>query len=148
MDADGQYDPQQISLFMSRMDSGFDVVAGIRVDRGDKLHRRAIGTMYNTAIQIALGLNFQDVDCGQATKPACTQFNRAVFGANLAGPEILLKADRWFGISQIPVKHTARVHGEAKGVDTFTLFKTEWMLSAEVVFWFAPFCVGDETLTS
>jgi glycosyltransferase involved in cell wall biosynthesis len=126
MDADGQYDPQQISLFMSRMDSGFDVVAGIRVDRGDKLHRRAIGTMYNTAIQIALGLNFQDVDCGfKLLSRHALNSIELVFEANLAGPEILLKAQAaGLAISQIPVKHTARVHGEAKGVDTFTLFKT------------------------
>ena len=126
MDADGQYDPQQLSLFMSRMDSGFDVVAGVRVDRGDRVHRVAIGAVYNFALQVGLGLEFKDVDCGfKLLSRHALNTIELVFEANLAGPEILLKAqDAGLQISQIPVKHRPRVQGTAKGVDVFTLIRT------------------------
>ena len=126
MDADGQYDPQQISLFMSRMDFGFDVVAGVRVDRGDRIYRKAIGLAYNTALQVALGVRFDDVDCGFKLLSRNTlETIDLVFEANLAGPEILLKAQAaGLEISQIPVKHFPRQHGRPKGVDAFTLVKT------------------------
>ena len=113
MDADGQYDPQQISLFMSRMDAGFDVVAGVRVDRGDKPHRLAIAAAYNTALQVALGMTFRDADCGfKMLSRRAIESIELLFEGNLAGPEILLKAERaGLNISQIPVKHRPRVHG-------------------------------------
>lgn len=50
MDADRQYEPKQIPLFLSKMDEGFDVVTGWRRERTDTFIRRFISRTYNRFI--------------------------------------------------------------------------------------------------
>lgn len=50
MDADRQYEPKQIPLFLSKMDEGFDVVTGWRKERTDTFIRRFISRTYNRFI--------------------------------------------------------------------------------------------------
>lgn len=50
MDADRQYEPKQIPLFLAKMDEGFDVVTGWRRERTDTFIRRFISRTYNRFI--------------------------------------------------------------------------------------------------
>lgn len=50
MDADRQYEPKQIPLFLAKMDEGFDVVTGWRRERTDTFVRRFISRTYNRFI--------------------------------------------------------------------------------------------------
>ncbi|MHC1681160.1 MAG: glycosyltransferase family 2 protein [Methanomassiliicoccales archaeon] len=50
MDADRQYEPKQIPLFLAKMDEGFDVVTGWRRERTDTFIRRFISKTYNRFI--------------------------------------------------------------------------------------------------
>lgn len=50
MDADRQYEPKQIPLFLAKIDEGFDVVSGWRRERTDTFVRRFISRTYNRFI--------------------------------------------------------------------------------------------------
>lgn len=126
MDGDGQYDPAQISELVLLLDSGHDVVAGVRADRSDPVHRRLIGEAYNLAVRALLGLRFRDLDCGfkVLSRRALDAIELELDG-NLIGPELMGKcAAAGLSIHQVPVRHAPREHGTPKGVDVFALVQT------------------------
>ena len=65
MDADRQYEPKQIPLFLSKIDEGFDAVTGWRRERTDTFIRRFISKTYNRFIvRSKFGLQIKDQNSG------------------------------------------------------------------------------------
>lgn len=65
MDADRQYEPKQIPLFLAKMDEGYDVVTGWRKERTDTFIRRFISRTYNRfIIRRKFGLQIKDQNSG------------------------------------------------------------------------------------
>lgn len=124
MDGDGQYDPGQLRSMMEAMDAGgYDIVAGVRADRRDPPHRRALGATYNLLMRRITGACLDDVDCGfKLLGPRTLTALTLHCDGNLLGAELMSKAVRaGLAIKQMPVEHVPRRHGRAKGADAFAI---------------------------
>ena len=115
MDGDLQNDPRDIPQLVARLDEGFDLVAGYRLRRQDKLVSRKIPSwIANRIIRRVTGVNIRDNGC------SLKAYRRELFdrmrlysdmhrfipamAASLAGARI----------TEMPVRHHARLHGKSK----------------------------------
>ncbi|MCG7844975.1 MAG: glycosyltransferase family 2 protein [Methanomassiliicoccales archaeon] len=117
MDADRQYEPKQIPMFLSKMDEGFDVVTGWRKDRTDTFIRRFISRTYNRfIIRRKFGLQIKDQNSGFKA------FNREKAVAMGFDPEgykglhrfiLPLAALKGMKIAEVPIVHYDRPSGRS-----------------------------------
>lgn len=115
MDGDLQNDPQDIPNLVARLGEGYDLVAGYRMRRQDKLISRKIPSwIANRIIRRVTGVNIRDNGC------SLKAYRRELFdrmrlysdmhrfipamAASLAGARI----------TEMPVRHHARLHGSSK----------------------------------
>src|SRR6185312_1474868 len=63
MDGDGQNDPADIPRLLDKLDEGFDVVSGWRVQRDDKFSRRLPSILANRLISSLLRVPLHDYGC-------------------------------------------------------------------------------------
>ena len=113
IDADQQNDPGDIPLLMDKIEEGFDVVSGWRVNRQDKFTRRLPSRIANWLISRVTGVPLHDYGCTlKAYKREVLQGFR-LYGemyrfipayAGLVGAKMI----------EIPVRHHPRKYGKAK----------------------------------
>ena len=114
MDADLQNDPIDIPSFLEKIDEGYDVVSGWRKDRKDAFILRKIPSLIaNYIIRTITGVYIHDYGCSmKAYKREMIQ------GINLYGEmhRFIPAYISWQGgkVSEIVVRHRARIHGETK----------------------------------
>jgi glycosyltransferase involved in cell wall biosynthesis len=114
MDGDLQNDPQDIRLFLDKIDEGNDIVVGWRHDRQDKLVSRKIPSrIANWLIGKVTGVPIKDNGCSLKAFRASLIKNIPLYSemhrfipamASIAGPRI----------SEIKVRHHARQFGSSK----------------------------------
>ncbi len=123
LDGDGQYRVEELPALLALLESGCDVVAGVRADRQDPLHRLAIGGSYNLLMRQITGVTFRDVDCGfKVLRRRVVESLRLTCDGNLVGAELMAKCGRaGFDVRQVPVTHLPRTRGRAKGADLFAI---------------------------
>jgi glycosyltransferase involved in cell wall biosynthesis len=117
MDADRQYEPKQIPLFLSKMDEGYDVVTGWRRERTDTFVRRFISRTYNRfIIRRKFGLQIKDQNSGFKA------FNREKAVSMGFDPEgyqglhrfiLPLAALKGMKIAEVPIVHYDRPSGKS-----------------------------------
>lgn len=129
--ADRQFDPEQIPALVA-MSSTFDVVIGRRVDRADPGHRIALGTGWSWLVRRLFGLSVRDVNSGfkvyrrRAIEAEALQSNSALIDA-----EILVRlSSQRCDITEVPVRHLRRVHGEPTGARPSVIARSFWELFA------------------
>lgn len=118
IDADLQNDPADIPMLLEKLDEGYDVVSGWRVDRKDKLLTRRLPSMIaNWLISRVTGVRLHDYGC------TLKAYKREVLeGFRLYG-EMHRFIPAYAGsvgarIVEVPVRHHARMHGKTKyGLD-------------------------------
>jgi glycosyltransferase involved in cell wall biosynthesis len=115
MDGDLQNDPRDIPQLVARLAEGYDLVAGYRMRRQDKLISRKIPSwIANRIIRRVTGVNIRDNGC------SLKAYRRELFdrmrlysdmhrfipamAASLVGARI----------TEMPVRHHARLHGSSK----------------------------------
>ncbi len=117
MDADRQYEPKQIPLFLSKMDEGFDVVAGWRRERTDTFVRRFISRTYNRFI-IRRKFKLQIKDQNSGFK-AFRKEKAVAMGFDPEGYQGLhrfilpLAALKGMKIAEVPIVHYDRPSGKS-----------------------------------
>lgn len=114
MDGDLQNDPDDIPLFLEKIEEGFDIVVGWRFDRQDKLVSRKIPSrIANWIIGKVTGVEIKDNGCSLKAfradiiknVPLYSEMHRFIPAmASMAGPRI----------AEIKVRHHARQYGESK----------------------------------
>jgi glycosyltransferase involved in cell wall biosynthesis len=114
MDGDLQNDPEDIRLFLSKIDEGNDIVVGWRFERQDKLvSRRIPSQVANWLIGKVTGVPIKDNGCSlKAFRaslikqiPLYSEMHRFIPAmASIAGPRI----------AEIKVRHHARQFGQSK----------------------------------
>lgn len=134
-DADNQFDIEELKDFIPLLGK-FDVIAGYRKKRNDPVMRSVVSNIYNMLIRIVFGLGYRDVDC------AFRYVNKKVIDridlkarTGVATSELLYKAKKaGFRITQIPVTHKPRLHGQSVFVSGMNLpsFKTVKDLIREI----------------
>ena len=114
MDADLQNDPADIPLLLQKIEEGYDVVSGWRVERQDPfLTRRLPSMIANWLISRVTGVHLHDYGC------SLKAYRREVVeGVRLYGElhRFIPALASWMGVSvaEIPVHHHARRYGRSK----------------------------------
>lgn len=116
MDADQQFDIEDIGHLTPFIDS-HDIVAGFRMERSDRFHRRVFAEVFNVTIRVLFGVHMRDIDC--AFKIFRGDLLRSIelstTGA-LINTEIQAKARRQGAtIQQVGVRHFPRIAGSSTG---------------------------------
>ena len=120
MDADLQNDPTDIPKFMEKIEKGFDVVSGWRVNRQDKLMTRKIPSwIANYIISFITGVKLHDYGCTMKA------YRREVIkDVRLYGEmhRFMPAYTAWHGakISEISTNHRSRKYGKTK----YNIFRT------------------------
>ncbi len=113
MDADLQNDPHDIPALIAKMDEGYDVVSGWRVDRKDAaISRKLPSRIANLLISKISGVTLNDYGC------TLKAYRREVMqGVRLYGEmhRLIPVYASWMGarVIEMPVRHHARAHGKS-----------------------------------
>lgn len=113
MDADLQDDPKEISSFIKKINSGYDLVTGWKKKRHDPISKTIPSAVVNYLVRSMSGLKIHDTNCGfKAYK------NEVVKELSLYGdlyrfiPVIVHRQN--FKVAEIPVEHHPRTTGKSK----------------------------------
>ncbi len=118
MDADLQNDPADIPKLLAKMDEGFDVVSGWRVERWQEgvksfIVRKIPSATANWLISKSTGVHLHDYGCSLKAYR-----NEVVKGINLYGDmhRFVPAIASWFGVTvaEVPVKYRSRQFGTSK----------------------------------
>jgi glycosyltransferase involved in cell wall biosynthesis len=112
-DGDLQNDPGDIPAMVAKLESGFDMVCGWRVDRQDTASRRLPSRVANWIISHATGVHLHDYGCSLKAMRA-----EVVKGLRLYGEmhRFIPAVAAWMGVevAELPVGHRARTRGQSK----------------------------------
>lgn len=113
LDADLQDDPAEIPKFIEKIDEGYDLVVGWKVNRLDSAEKRIPSKLFNKVTSKASGISLHDFDCGFKC------FRREVVDALDLYGELhryipVLAYRNGFRITEIMVNHRKRKHGKSK----------------------------------
>src|SRR5437016_8796379 len=114
MDADLQNDPADIARLLDKIDEGYDVVAGWRKNRQDKLFTRKIPSMIaNRVISWIGGVPLHDYGCSLKAYRRESLADVHLYGEMHRFIPIYAS---WSGarVAEIPVEHHARTMGKSK----------------------------------
>lgn len=124
-DGDNQFHLTDIEKLFSKIDS-CDVVAGYRIVRQDKAHRRLNGYLWTQLTKTLFGLKVRDVDC------AFKLFRRKCLdGLELKSNQLLIHAEilarlkkKGCKIEEIGIPHYPRTAGKATATHPLRILKT------------------------
>jgi glycosyltransferase involved in cell wall biosynthesis len=113
MDGDLQNDPLDIPLLISKIEEGYDLASGWRIDRQDTLSRRLPSKIANWLISLTTGLYLHDYGC------TLKAFRREIASELKLYGEMhrfipALAANLGATIIEVPVRHHPREHGTSK----------------------------------
>lgn len=114
MDADLQNDPADIPKLLEKMDEGFDVVSGWRVNRKDRwISRRLPSILANRLISQVTGVHLHDYGCSLKAYRSEVIKNVSLYGEL---HRFLPALASWMGteVAEIPVTHFPRRFGRSK----------------------------------
>jgi len=114
LDGDGQNDPRDIPRLLDAMlESGVDMMCGIRARRADNFVRRASSRIANRVRAAFLKDNITDVGCSlRVFRRSCLERVRFFRNAHRFFPALFIMAG--FTVAETPVNHRAREHGDSK----------------------------------
>jgi dolichol-phosphate mannosyltransferase len=132
IDADLQDDPAEIPRLLAKLDEGFDLVSGWKVQRRDPLSRRIPSRIFNAVVGRVSGLRLHDLNCGLKAYRAEVVRNLRVYG-ELHRFLPVLAHDRGYRVAELAVNHRPRGHGKSRyGVERylrgFLDFLTVWFM--------------------
>jgi undecaprenyl-phosphate 4-deoxy-4-formamido-L-arabinose transferase len=113
LDADLQNPPEEIPKLVSKIEDGFDVVAGKRLDRKDRFMRIVVSVIMNKIISVLTGVKHTDYGC------MLRAYRRPIINCLLDYGEksVYIPAfTSWLSsnIIEVPVKHESRAFGVSK----------------------------------
>ncbi|MBU1255584.1 MAG: glycosyltransferase family 2 protein [Patescibacteria group bacterium] len=120
MDADLQNNPADIPEFLEKVDQGFDVVSGWRVNRRDKLWTRKIPSwIANYLISLITKVKLHDYGCTMKAYKKEVIKDIRLYGEM---HRFMPAYTAWHGakVTEIPVNHRPRKYGQTK----YSVFKT------------------------
>jgi glycosyltransferase involved in cell wall biosynthesis len=112
-DGDLQNDPGDIPAMVARLESGFDMVCGWRLNRQDTFSRRLPSRVANWIISHATGVKLHDYGCSLKAMR-----REVVKGLRLYGEmhRFIPAVASWMGVdvAEMPVNHRPRTRGRSK----------------------------------
>jgi glycosyltransferase involved in cell wall biosynthesis len=113
LDADLQDCPEDIPLLVEKLESGFDLVSGRRIDRKDTLTRRLGSRLFNRTARRITGLQIEDLNCGFKAYRAEVAQKLTIYG-QFHRYIPLLAHQAGFKVTECPVRNMPRAHGTSK----------------------------------
>jgi glycosyltransferase involved in cell wall biosynthesis len=114
LDADLQNDTRDIPLLLKKIDEGYDIVSGWRVNRKDKvLTRKFPSIVANKLISGLTGVHLHDYGCTLKAYRKEVVKNIELYGEM---HRYIPAIASWMGVSvaEVPVRHHSRKHGKSK----------------------------------
>lgn len=114
MDGDLQNDPSDIPRLLEKIDEGYDIVSGWRINRQDKfLTRRLPSQVANKLISKVTGVKLHDYGCSLKAYRREVIANTKLYGEMHRFIPALAK---WMGVqvAEVPVSHAPRQFGRSK----------------------------------
>ena len=113
MDADLQDDPAEISNLVNKINEGWDLVSGWKVDRQDPITKRWPSKLFNSVMRYVTKVKIHDFNCGLKA------YRRKVIKAiDLYGGmhryTTALASQKGFSVTEISVNHRSRKFGVTK----------------------------------
>lgn len=119
MDADLQDDPAEIPEMLKLIEAGHDVVNGWKKRRLDPWHKVYPSLVFNWMVSRMTGLKLHDHNCGLKMFRSDVAAEINIYGELHRFIPVLAFA-RGFKVTELPVHHRSRQHGESKyGVRRF-----------------------------
>jgi len=119
MDADLQDDPAEIPRLLSKLNEGYDVVNGWKQRRLDPWHKVYPSKVFNGLVGALTGLKLHDHNCGLKLFRAEVAQEIRLYGEMHRFIPVLANA-RGFRVTELPVNHRPREHGQSKyGIKRF-----------------------------
>ncbi len=113
MDADLQDDPCELINFLKKIDEGYDLVSGWKVNRLDSAEKRLPSKLFNLVTAKMSGIDLHDFDCGYKAYKREVTDSVDIYG-QLHRYIPVLAFRKGFRIAEIPVHHNKRKHGKSK----------------------------------
>lgn len=113
MDADLQDDPNELKNFLLKIDEGYDLVVGWKVNRLDSMEKKLPSKLFNKVTSKMSGISLHDFDCGYKAFRREVTDSLDVYG-QLHRYIPVLAYRNGFKITEIPVHHNKRKHGKSK----------------------------------
>lgn len=119
LDADLQDSPEEIPSLLKRLEEGYDLVSGWKLDRKDGPGKRIASKIFNWVVSFASGIQIHDFNSGLKV------FRREVLHEMELYGEMhrfipVLAGWRGFRVGEVAVRHFPRRHGKSKfGADRF-----------------------------
>ena len=113
MDGDLQNDPADLYPMVAKLDEGYDMVLGERVDRKDNLLRRLPSGIANRLIRKVTGIPFRDFGCTIRVIRADVARHMRIYGEMHRFIPVLAM-NLGAKTAQIPVRHHPRTAGKSK----------------------------------
>lgn len=113
MDGDLQNDPQDIPRLLEKLEEGYDVVSGWRVDRKEGMDRRLPSRAANWLISKVSGVKLHDYGCTLKAYRRRFLENVRLYGEMHRFVPVYAA---WEGgrVTELPVTHHPRLHGQSK----------------------------------
>lgn len=113
LDADLQDDPEEIPMFLEKLDSGYDMVSGWKKVRHDPAEKRLPSRFFNFITGRLSGLRLHDFNCGFKAyrKEVIEEIN--LYGEMHRYIPVLAH-NKGFRVGEIPIRHHPRKYGESK----------------------------------
>ena len=113
MDADLQDDPAEIPNLVDKINQGWDLVSGWKVDRKDPITKRWPSKLFNAIMRYVTNVKIHDFNCGlKAYKNKVVKALDLYGGMHRYTPA--LAAQKGFSVTEIPVNHRPRKFGVTK----------------------------------
>jgi glycosyltransferase involved in cell wall biosynthesis len=114
IDADLQDDPREIPGLVGQLEEGYDLVSGWKKNRKDPLQKTISSRFFNFFTRMVSGIPLHDFNCGLKVYRREVVQNVQIYGELHRYIPLLAKWEGYDRISERPVKHHPRRHGDTK----------------------------------
>lgn len=113
IDSDLQDCPEEIPKLLEKLEEGFDIVSGWKVNRKDGFVKRISSTFFNRVVSLYSGIHLKDYNCGLKAYRKEALERIKIYGQHHRYIMLYLGFSG-YRLTEIPVKHSERKHGKSK----------------------------------
>jgi glycosyltransferase involved in cell wall biosynthesis len=113
LDADLQDDPAEIPNLIAKLEEGYDLVSGWKVDRKDPWTKTFPSRVFNFVTRFMTGVKIHDFNCGLKIYRQAVVKSLDIYGGRHRYIPALAGEKR-FKVGEIPVNHRPRKYGKTK----------------------------------
>lgn len=113
LDADLQDVPEEIPKFINKLEEGYDIISGWKIDRQDPISKTLPSRFFNKMTALITGIDIHDFNCGFKAYKKELLDNISIYG-ELHRYIPVLAHDMGYKIGEVAVKHNKRQHGHSK----------------------------------